>query len=50
MAAQNPEEMDEDAPYGRCILCNTPYVTYKEQSSSNEWKVGKTCPNSECPK
>lgn len=39
----------EDAPYGRCILCETAYVTYRERSGSSGWLLGKECPNSDCP-
>lgn len=38
----------EEAEYGRCILCGTPYETYTRQTGKNSWKVGKTCPNEEC--
>jgi hypothetical protein len=39
----------EEAPYGRCVLCETPYVTYRERDGKTGWKIGKECPNDECP-
>jgi hypothetical protein len=39
---------EDEAEYGRCLLCNTPYETYTRQDGPNSWKIGKTCPNPEC--
>lgn len=42
------ENQQEEVPYGRCILCETPYVSYRERNGSNGWLIGKECPNDEC--
>lgn len=41
-------EVEQEAEYGRCLLCETPYETYTRQDGPNSWKIGKTCPNPEC--
>lgn len=42
------EHDDEEAPYGRCFLCDTPYESYTRKDGPSSWKIGKTCPNPEC--
>ena len=45
---QSEAEIEQEAKYGRCILCDTPYEKYTRSDGPNSVKVGKTCPNPEC--
>lgn len=48
MSGTSEPTEQEEAPYGRCILCEEPYETYKERLGENGWRIGKTCTNPEC--